>query len=318
MAEDKNEELTEYINIQSDFGFKFVFGNEKNKGAIIRFLNIIFDGKLTVSNVEFHDKEILPASKDGKRIVYDVYCTSPLKRADSSFFTDRQTKKELGDKNADHHFILEMQNVNTPPFEERLTYYTCKGVAGQGVSGWNYELDPVFTVAVTDFNFSHLTPKLFHDMIIMDSVTHEMLTDKFHIMLCSLPEVAKTWEECKSDLEKALFLIKNMEKMDRTSLAYREGNFNEFFEAARSSRLSKEDIIPYKQSLEYLQEMQRGIHFAAEQAAEEYLAKGIAEGIAEGERKMLNANVIRMRSNGFSDQDIARILDQPLDLIHSF
>ena len=42
-----------------------------------------------------------------------------------------------------------------------------------------------------------------------------------------------------------------------------------------------------------------------------------AEGIVEGERKMLNANVARMRSNGFSDQDIAKILDQPLDLILS-
>ena len=192
-------------------------------------------------------------------------------------------------------------------------------------------------MAITDFNFSHLTPKLFHDMIIMDSVTHEMLTDKFHIMLCSLPEVAKTWEGCKSDLEKALFLIKNMEKMDRTSLAYREGNFNEFFEAARSSRLSKDDIIPYKQSLEYLQEVQRGIHYMAEQIAQkasakakaegkaegrvegrvEGIAEGMAKGMAEGERKMLNANVARMRSNGFSDKDIAKILDQPLDLILS-
>ena len=282
MEENAGTNLTEYINIQSDFGFKFVFGNRKNKGAIIRFLNVIFAGKLTVTDVVFHDKEILPAFKDGKRIIYDVYCTSPLKREDSPYFPADQTKADKANSDANHHFILEMQNINTPPFEERLTYYTCKGVAGQGVSGWNYELEPVFTVAVTNFNFNHLSPRLLHDMVIMDSETHETLTDKFHIILCSLQEVHKTWEECKSELEKALYLIKNMENMSSESLAYREGNFSEFFEAARSSRLSKDDIIPYKQSLEYLHEVQRGIDYAKEQAAQEAHAKGLAQGIAQG------------------------------------
>lgn len=282
MEQETTEQLTEYINILSDFGFKFVFGNEKNKGALIRFLNILFAGKLNVTDVTFRDKEVLPASKDGKRIVYDVYCTMVTQRSSSAYYPDSQTREKKGEMKATHHFILEMQNIYIPPFEERLTYYACKMVAGQGVTGWNYELEPVFTVAITNFNFPHLSPKLFHDMMIMDTSDHEPLTDKVHIFLCSLEEVPSTWEECETELEKALFLIKNMENMSSTSLAYREGNFNEFFEAARSSRLSKDDIIPYKQSVEYLRDTQRGIDYAIDFAKDKLRAEGRAEGLAEG------------------------------------
>ncbi len=33
---------TPFLNIQTDFGFKQVFGQVKNKKALIRFLNILF------------------------------------------------------------------------------------------------------------------------------------------------------------------------------------------------------------------------------------------------------------------------------------
>lgn len=70
--------------------------------------------------------------------------------------------------------------------------------------------------------------------------------------------------------------------MDSTSLAYREGNFTEIFEAARSSRLRKDEMIAYSQSLEKLRDTQRGIQYAAEQASAEARAEGLAEGRAEG------------------------------------
>ena len=271
---------TEYINLQTDFGFKHVFGNLRNKDALIRFLNALFEGKLTVTDVTYHDKELLPAEKEGKRIVYDVYCTAPVIRTESPFFPRMQAGK--GDEPSDHHFILEMQNIYTPPFEERMVFYASKMVAGQGKAGWDYELEPVFAVAVTDFNLSHLSPKLVRDVMLVDRESGEPLTDKVHIFLCSLKEVPERWGECKTEMECILFLIKNMDNMDSTSLAYREGRFTEIFEAARSSRLRKEDIIPYSQSLEKLRDTQRGIQYATDLAREEARAKGLAEGRADG------------------------------------
>ncbi|MDE5870330.1 MAG: Rpn family recombination-promoting nuclease/putative transposase, partial [Muribaculaceae bacterium] len=262
-----SEIKTPYLNLQTDFGFKHVFGSLKNKGALIRFLNALFEDRLTVTDVAFHDKEILPSAQDGKRIVYDVYCTIPVSRSDSSFFPLRQTAGSSGKKDCDHHFILEMQNIYTPPFEERIVFYASKMVSEQGKAGWNYELEPVFAVAVTDFNFDHMSPKLVRDVALVDRDSGELLTDKLHIFFCSLREVPERWEECRTEMECILFLIKNMDSMDNTSIAYREGRFTEIFDAARSSRLNSDEIVTYSQSLEKLRDTQLGIRYAAEQAS---------------------------------------------------
>ncbi len=83
----KSHEIqTEYINLQTDFGFKHVFGSIKNKSALVRLLNALFKGKLVVKDVTYHDKEILPSAQKGKWIRYDVYCTTPVMKADSPYY----------------------------------------------------------------------------------------------------------------------------------------------------------------------------------------------------------------------------------------
>lgn len=280
----KVEINTEYINLQTDFGFKHVFGNIRNKRALIRFLNALFEGKLSVTDVTYHDKEILPSEQAGKRIVYDVYCTSPVRRADSPYFPARQIPPGHGDTGTDHHFILELQNIYTPPFEERIVFYASKMISGQGKAGWDYELEPVFAVAVTDFNFSHMSARLVRDVMLVDRESMEPLTDKLHILLCSLKEVPVEWEACAGELERILYLIKHMEDMDSTSLAYREGHYADIFEAARSSRLKDDEKIAYSQSLEKLRDTRLGITFAADKARAEGREEGRAEGKSE-ERK---------------------------------
>ena len=198
-----------------------------------------------------------------------------------------------------------MQNLYTPPFEERIVFYASKMVAGQGKAGWDYELEPVFAVAITDFNFNHLPPKLVRDIMLIDRETGEALTDKLHIYLCSLKEIPQTWEKCKTELEQILFLIKNMESMDNTSLAYQEGNFTEIFDAARSNRLRDEEIVAYSQSLEKLRDTQLGIKYAADRASAEARAKALAEGRAEGRAEERESSIRIMLALGIAPNTIA-------------
>lgn len=112
--------------MQTDFVFKRVFGSMKNKRILIRFLNALFEGQLCVTDVTYHDKEVIPDYEEGKTIIYDVYWTSMVSKEDSPFFPISQIKDVEKDYPADHHFILEMQNIYIPPFEERLVYYLCR------------------------------------------------------------------------------------------------------------------------------------------------------------------------------------------------
>lgn len=207
---------------------------------------------------------------------------------------------------------------NTPPFEERIVFYASKMIAGQGKAGWGYELEPVFAIAVTDFNFSHLSPKLVRDVMLVDRESMEPLTDKLHILLCSLKELPGSWEECQTEIERMLFLIKNMENMDSTSLAYREGRFAEIFEAARSNRLREDEKIAYSQSLEKLRDTQAGIIFAADKARAEGRAEGKTEERAKSIRIMLSLGIapeIIANQYGMTTEDVISYQELPADLI---
>ena len=50
--------MSKYINHYTDFGFKWLFGTEKNK-AILIFLNALFDGMEVVEDLEFRQNEHL-------------------------------------------------------------------------------------------------------------------------------------------------------------------------------------------------------------------------------------------------------------------
>ena len=198
-----------------------------------------------------------------------------------------------------------MQNIYIQPFEERLVYYASKMIVGQGKAGWDYELAPVFAIAITDFNFNHMSPKLVRDVMLVDKESMEPLTDKVHILMCSLKEIPTRWENCKTELEEMLFLIKNMEHMDNTSLAYREGRYPEVFEAARSSQLRPSDIVEYRKSLDRLRDIQRGIKYETEnarrKALEEGRAEGLAEGLAEGRAEGLAEGRAEGRAEGLAE-----------------
>lgn len=57
---------TAYINLQSDFGFKRAFGTVEFRNALLQFLDAALGDEIKVSDVKFHNKEMLPASEDGK------------------------------------------------------------------------------------------------------------------------------------------------------------------------------------------------------------------------------------------------------------
>lgn len=46
---------TTFLNLQTDYGFKLLFGTPENKHILIRFLNALLGGWLRVDDVVYHD-----------------------------------------------------------------------------------------------------------------------------------------------------------------------------------------------------------------------------------------------------------------------
>lgn len=270
-----------FMNIMTDYGFKRLFGSPEFKPILVRFLNIMFEPEgMKVDDVVYHDKEVLPKDADGKRIVYDVYCTS---------------------KGEKEHFIVEMQQVYHVNFENRVMYYLSKGLSEQGKVGERYVLSPVYGIFFVDFYFEHLAKKLVHDFMMMDTENRQVFSNLLRLLIVCLREVKPSWDECGTQLEKLTYLIKNMHKMDKESKAYKSGEFDEMFEAAEIGSLAAEDMVAYSASKRRYDDMQLAYEYS------------YSKGEAEGEAKGRNNTIRLLHSNGMSVELISKYLDLPKD-----
>lgn len=273
----------DFINLLTDFGFKRIFASAERSNILKRFLNALFEGEMHISTIEFRDKELLPFHPDGKRIMYDIYCTT----------------------DSGKHFIIEMQQEETENFTERILFYICRAIVDQGYKGKNYILDPVYCIVLTKFNMSGRKVKLLKEMLIMEKSTHELYTENIKLIFIALPEVPKDWNKCNTELLQLLYIIKNMEDMNKTSKPYLSGEYDEFFDAAATENLTNEEAAVYAHS--YFEEVDH-------QNAVEFSHK---KGIELGSMNNLKKNVHSMREHGFNNADIANLLNEPLDLIES-
>ena len=281
-------ELTSvFINPLTDFGFKYLFGEEANKKFILSFLNsLLTDGK-AITDVEFVDKERISDSKSGRVLIYDLHC-----------------KTSDGEK-----IIVEMQNRTQTYFDDRALFYLAGDIYHQGRKGknWDYRLTPVYGVFLMNFEWKeNMVQEIRDDVGLVNLRTLKLFSNKLRMTFLKIPMMNKSPEECKSTLDRWLYLFKNMENMNTMPKAFmNDPVFRELNDVAQVAALPVKKRKSYERSLKAYRDWYSIIETER------------AEGIVEGERKMLNANVARMRSNGFSDKDIAKILDQPLDLILS-
>ena len=89
------------------------------------------------------------------------------------------------------------------------------------------------------------------------------------LFFLSLKRVSKTWDKCKTDLERRLYLIKNMEKLNKNSKPYKTGDYDEMFKASEMSSMAAEDIVEYRNSIIKEMERESELEFAKEEGREE-------------------------------------------------
>ncbi len=274
----------DFIRLLTDFGFKRVFGSKEHSEILRRFLNALFEGEMYIETITFQDKELQPEHVDGKKIQYDIYCTT----------------------SQNEHFIVEMQQEETENFPERILFYVSKAIVNQGLKGVSYEIDPVYCIVLTDFDLSEMSKSLLKDIVFMDRYTQEVYTNKARIIFLSLRQVPRQWEKCNTELLRLLWLIKNMEKLTKRSKPYLSGEYDDLFTAAATGNLTNEEAIAYSAS--YYKELEResALRFAVKKAEVKAEARGEARGEAKGEMKKNLENARNFKLLGVDPAIIAK------------
>ena len=286
--------MPKFINPFTDVGFKRIFGQEINKDLLIDFLNALLEGERQVKDIRFLDKELLPMYENDRRLIYDVYCT---------------------DENGEQ-FIVEMQNKEHVNFRERTIFYLSQAIARQGEKGvdWRFDLKAVYGVFFLNFMLTDLPRKLRTDIVLADRDTHEQFSDKMRYIFLQLPLFTKEESECDTDFERWIYVLKNMETLQRLPFKARNTVFQKLEEIVDIAAMSKEDRMKYDESIKVYRDRLAIIEYERRKGLAEGLAKGeakgeakgIAKGIAKGERNKQIEIACNLKRMGLATETIAQ------------
>ncbi|WP_302613568.1 Rpn family recombination-promoting nuclease/putative transposase [uncultured Bacteroides sp.] len=257
--------MAKFINPFTDVGFKKIFGQEVSKDLLIDFLNDLLVDEKSITDITFLDKEILPEYMGDRGVIYDIYCTT-----------------ENGEQ-----FIVEMQNKQQVNFRERALFYLSHAISRQGEKGasWRFNLKAVYGVFFMNFRLDDMPHKLRTDIVLSDRDTHEQFSDKLRFIFIELPSFMKEENECDTDFERWIYVLKNMETLNRMPFTARKSVFEKLEKIVDIASLSKEERIKYNESIKVYRDNLVTMEFAEQKGRAEGLVEGIERGLAQGLEK---------------------------------
>ncbi|WP_181305294.1 Rpn family recombination-promoting nuclease/putative transposase [Rufibacter sp. XAAS-G3-1] len=260
-------EFTErYINPFTDYGFKKLFGEEPNKDLLLDFLNVLLkEEQGEIIDLTYLKSEHLGTGELDRKAIFDLYC-----------------ENERGEK-----FIVELQKTKQNFFKDRTVYYSTFPIREQAKrADWNYELKAVYTIAILDFVFDEdkQDPAKFrYDIKLSDTETKEVFYDKLTFIYLEMPKFNKTIEELETRFDKWLYVIRNLNRLDKVPDKLRERVFEKLFEAAEIAKFTPEQIRSYEDSLKYYRDMKNSLDTAREEGREERNVEIAKEMVLAGE-----------------------------------
>ncbi|WP_158795411.1 Rpn family recombination-promoting nuclease/putative transposase [Pedobacter sp. L105] len=282
-----SEKNHRYLDPLSDFGFKHFFGRESNKDILIDFLNVIFEDQKKIANIIYNPTEYAGEYKELKKVYFDVLCTG-----------------ENGEQ-----FIIEMQRNPQRYFRERCIYYLSRLFNEQlprGESNWNAEFKEIYLIGVVEFPLEYGDEKGYlHHISLVEKYTKKLFYEKIGIKFIELPNFNKPVEKLTTDLDKWLYILKNIHELTERPDVLDSPVFEKIFKIAELANLTKEERMDYDSGLKAYWDYHNSIAYAAEIAEE------------KGERQKAIEIAIELKMKGFSKEEIAEITKLPVQEIEN-
>ena len=253
-----------YINLQTDFGFKKIFGSDCNKDLLISLLKALIPERQDIKDIKYLNTEYQGDTFVDRRAIFDVYCES-----------------EDGD-----HFIVEMQNASQAYFKDRAVFYSTFPIRNQAPKGyWDFKLSNVYTIGLLNFEMeddSADPDEVRHEVKLMNTRTKRVFYDKLTLIYVIIPRFRKTEEQLETLFDKWMFVLKNMSELMSRPERLQERVFKRLFQAAEIAAYSPEELNSYLESVKAMRDMRNVLDFSKEEGHAEGLAEGLAQGLKKG------------------------------------
>ena len=294
------EELgCKFIDPMVDWSFKRLFGSEVNKDILIGFLRVVFPEN-SIRDITYIPTEQLGMMSEDRKAIFDVLC-----RTDDG--------KE---------FIVEMQRGFQSHFYERALFYTSFPIMKQGRkhqaaerSGesdvWDYSLEGVFFLGVLNFTCNG-DGRIVHRYRLKEDVSGELMTDKLEFVFVEVDKFMKSEDELETDLDKWLFLLKNLSKMMDRPAALRDRIFSRIFDVAEIAGMDDVEQKEYVKAMNSERDFILQMRYATEQSEKNGLQQGIQQGLQQGLQEGLTKGAAEAKR-----EDASKMLElgMPVDVI---
>ena len=110
-----------------------------------------------------------------------------------------------------------------------------------------------------------------------------MVNGKMRHIYLSLPYFTKREEECQTDFDRWIYLLKNMDSFEKIPEYAPKSVFGKILEVADVASLNEEERWEYDQALKHYRDYNNTLHTSYRQGKEEGEAIGLAKGRTEGE-----------------------------------
>ncbi len=269
-----------YVNPFTDYGFKKLFGEEGSKDLLLDFLNeLLREEQGEIVNLTYLKSEKLGTSEIDRKAIFDLYC-----------------ENEKGEK-----FIVELQKSKQNFFKDRTLYYSTFPIREQAKrNDWDYELKAVYTIAILDFVFDedkNDPEKYRYDVKLKEVETHKVFYDKLTFIYLEMPKFNKSLDELETRFDKWLYVIKNLNRLERIPEKLQERIFEKFFETAEIAKFTPRQVNSYEDSLKYYRDLKNSLDTARDE--------GMLEGIEQGIEQEKIAVAKQGLKKGLSVEDIA-------------
>ncbi len=305
-VENNGTVMAKFINPFTDVGFKRIFGQEINKDLIIDFLNSLLVGEKHIMDIRFLDKELLPEFDSDRGVIYDIYCIN-----------------EDGER-----FIVEMQNRKQTNFRDRALYYLSQAISRQGDKGaeWRFDVKAVYGVFLMNFHLDLDGYRIRTDVDMIVRQTGKMYSDKLRMIFIELPSFLKEEDECENDFERWIYVLKNMETLNRLPFKARKAVFEKLEQIVDIASMTMEERMKYDASINAYRthlavmdyERTEGREEGRREGREEGRKEGREEGRKEGmdiEKRQIASNMKQMglpagviaKATGLGEEEIANL-----------
>ncbi len=279
-----------YINPFTDYGFKRLFGEEPSKELLLDFLNELLKSEQgVIKNITYLPMERLGSTDSERKAIFDLYC-----------------ENEKGEK-----FIVELQKTKQKFFKDRALYYSTFPIREQAQkSTWNFELNAVYTIAILDFEFEedkHEAVKYRYDVKLSDIETHKVFYDKFTFIYLTMPKFNKNIDELETRFDKWLYVIKNLNKLERVPEKLKENIFEKLFEIAEVARFSPTELLEYEGSLKYYRDLENSFDTKFEEGIKEGIKEEKLQTVINGLKEGLSIEILS-KITGLTSTQIENII----------